>query len=1142
MSILDFLKQSIKSYNSQGYDERGYDRQGYDRSGYDEDGYDKQGFDRDGYDRSGFHRETHLDRDGRDANGFDKNGYDQDGFNSDGYDRDGYDRQGLSKDGFDRFGFDSDGYNQAGFDSEGYDHSGFNSKGFDKEGYDHDGFDSNGYDRQGYNRKGYDREGYKADGYNRYGYDRNGFNRDGYDKSGYDHQGFNKKGFDRDGFDKSGFDKTGHDRDGYDRQGFDASGFDRNGFDKNGYDKSGYNADGYDIAGFNAAGISVTGFPKSEYENGYHVKTQRDPFGYDRLGYNEIGINKITGKDRLGFDENGMNEDGFSIWGINPDTGLCIDGTNVQDADQNQLTEENCAKFQRLYYRFMSGDEGSTQELAYCYRSGKGTIQDGSRAADILLIAAIEYASNNALELLASKFEKAEEPAIAKFLKAMAGGQTHASFYKYKAGQAIAFSPVKKEKTEADKEQFHLDVVLDAIESEINSNKNAVVPQDTETWWMDKDQLGYWRENNFRNQDRYRRIRELKEIKDNPYYARFDLEDDTGSYTFYIGQEAFFDGNRQHQIHSVWSEVGKAYRAMRNTSVTIKQHTYDVELRRKIDISDGRVTGIFDEYATGSVASSAKITDPYLLRILEKKRGEESIANIISTIQNNQNDIIEEDPTANIIVQGCAGSGKTMILLHRLANLKYNNPHFDWKSVKIITPNAEFSLYIDELSQNLKIDNIERLTLGEYYYSIMMRYSNFASSIERPKDFIAANRRMFFGGNEQHSVEADSECGIELASFIYSDKFKKSFENRIISWKELQESVGFDDAIAQFGELFSEVLGRKMEETNIFSTNYLCILYAKVLYLYSIFGPLSRPERMLCVDEGQDICENQYLLLRDINNRSGNICLNIFGDLGQRIADNVSLSSWDDLSDMLSASYYELNENFRNSQEIVDYYNQTLNMNNKAFGIKVKPVAFVPKSDLITKIREQVLLKNKAVIIAKEKRSLSFQVQNLIETEPYSHYLSVMDIKQVKGLEFDSAFVVETGMDRNDRYIAYSRALSELYIVRDSMETSTSESTCQREVVLEDSTKKSTRTSATVLGPKSIAFLMEQSGDEALIIVRSSWKNDFCFRVSEIIRGKAYGTEYLNGRPYRKTNFAIDKEEWIIYTGPSKEKIMEDIR
>lgn len=38
-------------------------------------------------------------------------------------------------------------------------------------------------------------------------------------------------------------------------------------------------------------------------------------------------------------------------------------------------------------------------------------------------------------------------------------------------------------------------------------------------------------------------------------------------------------------------------------------------------------------------------------------------------------------------------------------------------------------------------------------------------------------------------------------------------------------------------------------------------------------------------------------------------------------------------------------------------------------------------------------------------------------------------------------------------------------------------------------------------------------------------KNDFCFRVSEIIRGKAYGTEYLNGRPYRKTNFAIDKEE-----------------
>ncbi len=43
MSILDFLKQSIKSYNSQGYDERGYDRQGYDRQGLSKDGFDRFG-------------------------------------------------------------------------------------------------------------------------------------------------------------------------------------------------------------------------------------------------------------------------------------------------------------------------------------------------------------------------------------------------------------------------------------------------------------------------------------------------------------------------------------------------------------------------------------------------------------------------------------------------------------------------------------------------------------------------------------------------------------------------------------------------------------------------------------------------------------------------------------------------------------------------------------------------------------------------------------------------------------------------------------------------------------------------------------------------------------------------------------------
>lgn len=1156
MGILEFLKQSIKSYGAQGYDENGYDRQGYDRNGYDESGYNREGYDQDGYDKNGFHRETHLNRDGFDCDGFDAQGYDRDGYDSDGYNKDGFDRQERNRDGYDRNGYDYDGYDQKGFDADGYDRSGFNAAGIDRDGYNAEGFDSDGYDRRGFNRKGYDRDGFKSDGYNRYGYDRAGFNREGFSKEGYNREGFNKKGYDRDGYDASGFNKKGYDRDGYDRNGYNEQGFDRNGFDANGYNSNGYDVNGFDAEGFTAEGISYTGHPRNEYVNGYHVNTQRDPFGYDRRGYNEIGINKHTQLDRFGFDETGVNKDGFSIWGIHPDTGLCIDGTRLDEDNAMHLTEQDCAQFRKLYYRFMGGDESTAIELANCYGQGIGTICDANKMSAVLLIAAVEFSSQDALDILAQIAEEVEKQlkenhSVSDFLKKLAGGETQASFYQFKAGQAIKFTHVVNEKESAIKEEtLHLEMVLRAISDEIQREKYAITPQDSETWWMDKDQRGYWKEINFRNQDRYSRIRELEDIQSNPYYARFDLAGTGGSKeTFYIGEQEFYDGNKQHQIVSVWSEVGRAYRATRNTSVNIKGRTYDVQLRRKIDIYKSFLTDIFDEYVAGSEASSANITDPYLLRILEQKRGEKNITNIIRTIQENQNDIIEEPLSENIIVQGCAGSGKTMILLHRLANLKYNNPHIDWKSVKIITPNPGFSLYIDELSKNLKINSIERLTLGEYYYSVIDRYSNFASNPERKNKAASSNRRAFLGGSEQYCVRADVEYGIDAAAIIYSDLFKKSLKKLTTEWTTQQEAIGFDDAAAQFEELFFAALGESGKEETRSDINYLCVLYAKALYLYYVFGPLSRPDMMLCIDEGQDICENQYLLLRDINSAHKSLCFNIFGDLAQRIPGNVNLSSWEGLSDALSAKYYTLNENFRNSQEIIDYYNQSLQMNDKAFGLRVKKVSGIEPVHLLNFIRLQVLLKNRTALIVKDPETLPLPVRGIAKSEPYSRYLSVLSVQQAKGLEFDTAFVIDAGMDHNEKYIAYSRALSELYIVIDAGEEEPDS------VNLPDVQPKGENSpsdspidcggcdekedSALLQEPNSISDFLQIFNKNNLLIVRTSWTNDFCFKISEVNGDRAFGVEYLNGEIYRKTSFGIHKKEWILYSGRSKDRILD---
>ena len=42
-----------------------------------------------------------------------------------------------------------------------------------------------------------------------------------------------------------------------------------------------------------------------------------------------------------------------------------------------------------------------------------------------------------------------------------------------------------------------------------------------------------------------------------------------------------------------------------------------------------------------------------------------------------------------------------------------------------------------------------------------------------------------------------------------------------------------------------------------------------------------------------------------------------------------------------------------------------------------------------------------------------------------------MYVDEVKGIEFDKVYVVSNKMGKNEKYIAYTRALSELIVVND---------------------------------------------------------------------------------------------------------------
>lgn len=212
-----------------------------------------------------------------------------------------------------------------------------------------------------------------------------------------------------------------------------------------------------------------------------------------------------------------------------------------------------------------------------------------------------------------------------------------------------------------------------------------------------------------------------------PYFGRLDLDceidDGVESYTHYIGKEGITDSGKIIVVD--WrSPVGSCYYASNQKEFNVNGINYFLALRRALNVKNGTLVSYKTEYDGETVSLEGDVIDPFLLTVLKDKRRHNRLTDIIRTIQGNQNDIIRKPYSDSFVVQGCAGSGKTMILLHRLSFLKFNNRNLNLNGVKIITPNKYFDAHINELSVELGLTAIERFSVEEYYTSLVKRFSN----------------------------------------------------------------------------------------------------------------------------------------------------------------------------------------------------------------------------------------------------------------------------------------------------------------------------------------------------------------------------------------------------------------------------------
>lgn len=204
----------------------------------------------------------------------------------------------------------------------------------------------------------------------------------------------------------------------------------------------------------------------------------------------------------------------------------------------------------------------------------------------------------------------------------------------------------------------------------------------------------------------------LEKQKKNPYFTRVDFVYDgeqtaekiyIGSFSFSTKEERLLIYDWRAPIASIFYDydLGKAH-----FQTPAGTASGDIQRKRQIKFKDGTIDYV--------VESDTTVFDEVLQNELRQQKGGQ-MSTIISTIQKEQNKVIRDNRSKDMIIQGVAGSGKTSIALHRIAFLLYHfRNRITSDQVMILSPNRTFSRFIAQVLPELGEEPVTEWTIDQF--------------------------------------------------------------------------------------------------------------------------------------------------------------------------------------------------------------------------------------------------------------------------------------------------------------------------------------------------------------------------------------------------------------------------------------------
>lgn len=562
------------------------------------------------------------------------------------------------------------------------------------------------------------------------------------------------------------------------------------------------------------------------------------------------------------------------------------------------------------------------------------------------------------------------------------------------------------------------------------------------------------------------KLHRLERIKSEPYIGRMKL-----NYTsegeiedVFIGREELTDGKDQ-LICSWFSDIGSHfYHDNHKSSFNIKGQKVLLKQKRNINIQGNKVASVFESFNDERQGADKVIADEYLIDLIKKKRLQKRATDIVATIQAKQYNFIAQDEHKHFVMQGCAGCGKTMVLFHRLKYLIGNKKLTEGKAC-ILTPHNRFNEFIKPIMIDLNLKNINMFSIVEYYKALL---SDYVKPVNENGygwiDLFVETKKSKELGVLPLVIEEDDLLPKEVVDYYYSKEFydhilsldkvnikpinkslfkrEKDKDNDITTEKTVnrKEKVLKIDENGRI-DIFNALLGVKERQlipnyNRELGVVHKCELYAMCMFYYRRCGvnkyikannkekvtkkPLEFIFDYIMIDEAQDLNIHEYKLLKEINKFAR---FNLYGDIGQTLNFN-GLDNWSELRNIFEdISLDTYNINYRNSTPIIDYVNKVCGKTMESIGYEGEPVCSTAILGLANDFKHDDS-KRKVIICSKqEKEKLCLETPECMD--------NVFTPKEVKGMEFDSAYVYTKGMSDKEKYVALTRALEKLNIIID---------------------------------------------------------------------------------------------------------------